>query len=502
MTPAHSTVAKLDSFVRLGCLVVGGVGIAVLIGWVLNIPTLTSLAPGLASMKVNTACAFISASTALWLLRTPNRDSKAFWVARVLALLLIALAALTLAQDVFRLNLCIDQFLWPDNSVGPRNFYRGRMSPITSFSLVIVGVALLGLKSRRGQIAIFAHGITFLILFIPLLAIVGYIYGVSALYDVKPFNPIPVHGAITPLILALSIKAADPTHGIANIAASHTAGGTVCRRLLPVIPPVLIALGWLSLWGQQAGYYDIRFALAIMVSLSIAVCLIAILWTAYALRKLDITRERAESNVVNLNAGLKKLLKERTEQISQLSAALSANGLLEQQSLHDGLTGIANRRFMDNYLARQIAVASRHKRPLSFVLCDVDSFKSFNDHYGHQAGDACLKLIAAALQSCCQRPGDMAARYGGEEFALILSDTDLAGAARIAEACRVAVANLKIPHAYSSAGAYVSISGGIAGIAGNFDMTGEQLVAVADQSLYRAKREGRDRMICARAVVA
>jgi diguanylate cyclase (GGDEF)-like protein len=180
--------------------------------------------------------------------------------------------------------------------------------------------------------------------------------------------------------------------------------------------------------------------------------------------------------------------------LAQLSAELSAaNQSLALLVRQDGLTGLANRRFFDTYLANQVALARRHKR--SLVLCDVDAFKAYNDHCGHQAGDACLKQIASVLSSCCRRPGDMAARYGGEEFALILPDTELNGAINIAEAARDAVARLQIPHAHSPAGAHVSISGGVAILLRNVDATAEALIAAADRTLFEAKRLGRNRMV-------
>ena len=184
--------------------------------------------------------------------------------------------------------------------------------------------------------------------------------------------------------------------------------------------------------------------------------------------------------------------------LAQLSHDLSAaNRSLEHLALHDELTGLANRRFFDRYLGDQIAIARRHARALALVLFDVDSFKGYNDRYGHQAGDACLKRIAAALQSCCRRPADMAARFGGEEFALILPDTELMGAARIAEAVRETVAALRIPHELSHATSHISISGGIAVLLLKLDMTAEQLIAAADETLYRAKGGGRNRMVSA-----
>lgn len=186
--------------------------------------------------------------------------------------------------------------------------------------------------------------------------------------------------------------------------------------------------------------------------------------------------------------------------LAQLSVELSAaNSALERLSFQDGLTDLANRRSFDQYLSAQIAVAYRYQRPLALIMCDVDAFKAYNDCYGHQAGDEGLKQVAAALRSCCRRPADMAARYGGEEFALILPDTDLAGAMRIAQAAVVAVAQLGIAHAHSPASSCVSVSGGLALLRQEIDMSAQQLLAAADQSLYEAKLRGRNQMVCMQA---
>lgn len=179
----------------------------------------------------------------------------------------------------------------------------------------------------------------------------------------------------------------------------------------------------------------------------------------------------------------------------RLSAELGlANRALELVAREDALTKVANRRRFDEYAAAQVAIAHRSGRPLSVVLFDVDLFKTYNDVYGHQAGDECLKQVAAVMRSCCQRPADMAARYGGEEFVLILPDTMLSGAIWIAERVRAAVAQLALPPGDGSmARQRLSISGGVASLRPN--MTPSELLKVADDALYRAKAHGRNKVV-------
>ena len=173
-----------------------------------------------------------------------------------------------------------------------------------------------------------------------------------------------------------------------------------------------------------------------------------------------------------------------------------ANSTLEQLSLHDSLTSLPNRRFFDAYIANQIALAQRHSRTLALVLYDVDAFKAYNDLYGHQAGDECLKQVADALRSCCRRPADFAARYGGEEFAMILPETELSGATLIAESAREAVTLLRIAHGMSPTAAHLTLSGGVAVLVGEMKaMTVDQLVAAADRALFQAKERGRNRIV-------
>jgi diguanylate cyclase (GGDEF)-like protein len=163
----------------------------------------------------------------------------------------------------------------------------------------------------------------------------------------------------------------------------------------------------------------------------------------------------------------------------------------------DALTGIANRRRFDEHLLQQWRVHGKRKRPLSVLICDVDHFKLYNDHYGHQAGDTCLKAVAAALSSCL-RHGDLVARYGGEEFAIILPRADSEMASNVAERAHAAVLDAAIPHPMSPTSDRVTISIGAAARipANDGDSDPRLLVEDADQYLYSAKRSGRNRVVC------
>ncbi len=168
------------------------------------------------------------------------------------------------------------------------------------------------------------------------------------------------------------------------------------------------------------------------------------------------------------------------------------NSKLEKLSITDFLTGLANRRHFDDSLATEWTRAERTCLPLTLIMIDVDHFKKFNDRYGHQAGDDCLKKVAATLSANACRAGDLVARYGGEEFSIISAGTDLTGARALAEKVRRAVQAMSLLNEDSKLG-IVTISLGIAVIIPDRKKTASALVASADKALYQAKTGGRNR---------
>jgi diguanylate cyclase (GGDEF)-like protein len=165
---------------------------------------------------------------------------------------------------------------------------------------------------------------------------------------------------------------------------------------------------------------------------------------------------------------------------------------LEALTMTDSLTDIANRRRFDRHLDEEWRRCARMQVPLSAVMMDIDHFKAFNDHYGHSAGDDCLRRIAHALAAVPIRAGDLVARYGGEEFACLLPGTDGLGARVIADRLLAAVRDLDVPHERSNVTGRVSISAGVATLVPTREDKPEELIKLADDMLYKAKNAGRN----------
>ena len=185
--------------------------------------------------------------------------------------------------------------------------------------------------------------------------------------------------------------------------------------------------------------------------------------------------------LVLLSIGFVLMSKDRADDQNRISAT------------RDELTGMANRRCLNEALASEWARSKRSDQPLTLAMIDIDQFKHYNDHYGHQAGDECLKRVAQVIQSSTGRAGDLAARYGGEEFLLILPDTDAAGGQCLAEGVRKSVESLDLPHVHLPSGK-VTISIGVAAMTDGCYKDAESLLRAADEALYRAKHGGRNQV--------
>jgi len=221
------------------------------------------------------------------------------------------------------------------------------------------------------------------------------------------------------------------------------------------------------------------------------------------------TRKEAEKFLRGYSQNLETEVQQRTTELTQINLTLqqeivdrqqaqaalqTANHELERLTTLDGLTQVANRRCFDQYLAQEWRRLMRDQQPIALIMCDVDYFKRYNDSYGHQAGDDCLRTVAITMQQAVKRPADLVARYGGEEFAVILPNTELSGAIAIAQTIRAAVNHLNLTHETSEIGNRLTLSLGVSSMIPGQAGSPEALIAAADRALYIAKQQGRDRV--------
>lgn len=197
----------------------------------------------------------------------------------------------------------------------------------------------------------------------------------------------------------------------------------------------------------------------------------------------------AKGEAEDLNASLESMVQERTTELEE------ANRKLNELTVTDALTGLANRRRFDHVFAEEWSRAARTGIPLAVLMIDIDFFKAYNDNYGHQAGDVCLRQVAQTLQGSARRAGDLVSRYGGEEFIVVASHLHEPAAREHAESMRRAVESLNIRHDFSSVSTVVTISIGVAVVCPDSEMQSEKLLRQADDALYRAKNAGRNRVV-------
>jgi diguanylate cyclase (GGDEF)-like protein len=190
-------------------------------------------------------------------------------------------------------------------------------------------------------------------------------------------------------------------------------------------------------------------------------------------------------------AAMRHQLKQATVKLEE------ANELLSQQVNEDGLTQIANRRFLDQKLTEFISWHGRHELSLTIIMIDVDHFKDYNDYYGHLDGDRCLQLVSGELKANFSRAGELAARYGGEEFVILVSNCDKTRAVKECERLKSSINGLAIPHLQSATSNIVTVSQGMVSWMPTGLETVENMYQIVDKVLYKAKEQGRNRFVAA-----
>lgn len=203
----------------------------------------------------------------------------------------------------------------------------------------------------------------------------------------------------------------------------------------------------------------------------------------------QLTLRRLQRQLQEQNERLKQEIEHR---IIAETLLQEANEKLGQLVNLDGLTQLANRRCFDEYLEQEWQRLAREKLHLSLIMCDIDFFKNYNDTYGHIVGDDCLRKVSQVIKQSVRRPADLVARYGGEEFVIVLPNTDVEGAAAIAETIRQKLSEFAIPHEDSAISKFVTLSLGVTALIPKADSNPSVLLTAADYALYRAKELGRD----------
>lgn len=421
MTTSESRTSISILISQVAAVLVMLVGGSVLVGWMLNVPVLKSVAPNLVSMTANTALCLLALGIALFLQGKSSSKHMRSKIGLSLAAAVAAISSLTLLEYIDHRDFGIDQLLFIDDTRATASDSPGRMAPVTAISLVLCSVALLLERNSR-----LARYLAVAVLFLAALAITGYLFEVRPLYQVIGYTSIAVHTAVSLMTLSLGILASRPKQGLMAVILSDTAGGEMARRLLWMIPLLLLLLDWLVLHGELAKLYDSRFGLAISSVSGIAVSWVVILVIAHRLHATDQLRQQALNQLATLNNDLERTVTERTQELTvanqKLAEEITERKQAEEQvhrlSLTDELSGLLNRRGFLLLAEQALKTARRVKTELTLIYIDLDGLKRVNDALGHQAGDAMI-VDTAQLLKASFRESDLIARLGGDEFTLL-----------------------------------------------------------------------------------
>ena len=399
-----SQVKRLRQFIayaRLAAVTVTIIGLVVLVGWLLDVPALKAVIPGWTAMMVNTACTFAVLGAGLWC-ATFRASLSGNLIRRLGAILTILVGGLTLVEYVMSVDLAIDLLLPFEFQHAQPVLFPGRMAPATALCFLLSGFGLL-LEGRPLLPQVFASSA----LFISLMAFVGYLFDVSALYSVGLYSSMAIHTAIALILFNTGLLVIQERSEFVELLISETAGGEVARSLLASIPVVILSIGGALLVGERLGYYDKRFSLALMATLSIAMLVAVIMRTARHLRQLDKSRGNAQAELAALNASLELRVFERTSALeavnSRLMDEISQRQKVEDDvrrlSLTDELTGLHNRRSFFLLSDQLMRSARRNDQSCLLFFVDLDGLKKLNDAHGHEAGDLAIMAAAQVLKA-------------------------------------------------------------------------------------------------------
>jgi len=433
------------------------IGAMVMTGWVLGVDFLKSVIPGLITMKANTALVLMLLGVSLY--ATASRTDRHRNAVRVSTLIASALAAAVFSQYLHGYDLGVDLFLFYEPSGTAGTVDPGRMALNTSLCLLLVGAGLLMPDTKYGRAVTPAIGVGVGVA--ALLALIGYFTGVTNLYGFAKQTQMAVPTAPGILLLGFGLLAARPDRGPMRLLASDGAGGQLVRRIVPAAVLGISVLTILRLAGQSAGLYSTATGAWLLAS-AIITLLVPLVWrVAWSIDRSDAER---------------RLL---TKELKRLSE-------------RDPLTGLYNRRRLQEEIVRQLAILRRHARPFGVLMIDLDRFKQVNDTAGHAVGDALLVEVAHTMRRQL-RTADYIARVGGDEFVILLPEVKAGTMEAVTDKLLRSLREVRVPAGGTTITPSVSIGAISCVPPGDETWTPDSILHAVDLELYNAKGKGRDR---------
>lgn len=464
--------ARFQNWSTVAAVFVTTVGTAVLVGWALDIDRLVRVSSGLPAMNPMTAVAFVLCGFSLALLRESRLTPPRRHTAQMLGLIVVLIGLTKIVDMAGGGSLGVDRLVFRGAIEARSGVGLGGMAPNTALNFVLFGLALIYFGGQSKLSHRLSQACSTLGTILAMLPLIGYLYKADMLRGFGSMIPMALHTAVCFIVLGTGLLIAPGTQAIKLVSRADQ-GGRMVRQLFPVIVLTVVALGYLRLAGQRAGWYETEMGAALMVASTIVALATLLWWNAGTIS----------------NSDRRRLAIEGALQLSE-SALRAANEALALQVRRDSLTGLSNRMALDEELNRATLNLQRYEDEIfSVLMLDVDYFKRYNDTFGHLAGDEVLREIATILQTTC-RATDIVGRYGGEEFMIVLPRTAKAGAREIGERLRATI------EAHVWPNAPVTVSVGIATASATISKS-DAVLNEADVALYLSKQGGRNRVCCA-----
>lgn len=314
-------------------------GLAVIAGWIMNIPFLKTVFPGYVTMKMNTAICFVLSGIAFFLLLRKNYNI----IYKSIAVFLIVFGIASFSQDVFNYDLGIDQFFITEHTVNNLDkFHPGRPSPMTMFCFSLLGIAFLIIKSRNITLKRMALNILFLITIISFVAIIGYVFGVPSFYRHSYFSSMAVHTAITLFILSIAVSFIHKNIGLSELFLSKKTGSIMARKIFPRIILAIIILGYFRMALHRYKIIPEEFAIAIFTTSFILVITYFIFSTAQMLNQIDVKRKETERKLIFAHKNLEKTVSSRTEYLLKQNKKLESFAHMVSHNLRSHVSNLTS----------------------------------------------------------------------------------------------------------------------------------------------------------------